>query len=391
MAMPWTNRRGMSLVELLVAVTIFALLVTGALTMLEGQVRAFSIGTERMAILQNLRFAANTLEKDLRTVGSGVPGNQPFLVYAGADVIVFNADYTSNVAGDISAVYVDTTADAAIVSSLTSARRFVLPGTNFAYPDTTYRQAGAPSPAETIIFFFTPDTSTARSDDFVLMRQVNDAPPEVVARNLLRTNGGPFFTYLRLSTPANSAPTITEVPAGSLPLRHTVPIHLSAADTGAAAAIDSIRAVRVRFTATNGATGPAERQFSMSRVIRMPNAGMAVLRSCGDQPILGTALDARVIVDPSTGKDAVELTWNAATDEIAGERDAVRYVLWRRLSSEPEWGDPYISIPIGASPYVYVDTRVTPGESYDYALAVQDCTPAHSQPVIKSGVVIPNS
>jgi hypothetical protein len=40
---------------------------------------------------------------------------------------------------------------------------------------------------------------------------------------------------------------------------------------------------------------------------------------------------------------------------------------------------------------VYVDTRVSPGESYDYALAVQDCTPAHSQPVIKSGVVIPNS
>lgn len=383
------SRRGMTLVEMLVALVVFGILITGALSLLEGQVRAFTLGTDRMTVLQNVRFAANVLEKDLRTVGSGVPGNQPFIMHAGRDVFAFNADYTSNVANDVWTVYRDTTADTLMVSALTPARRLRIPGTSTWYPDTAYVVSGTNSPAETIVFYFEADTTTGRDDDYVLYRQVNDTWPEVVSRNLVRMADEPFFTYLRLASPTGAAPRLDTIPASDLPLVHGVPVHLSAQDTGAVAVVDSIRAVRIRFTATNGVTGPQERRSPMSRLIRLPNAGLAVLQTCGGPPILGSSLGAEAIEIAATNQSAVELTWDPATDETAGEQDVIRYVLWRRQGLAPDWGDPIISLPAGQPSYTYLDTKVVSGESYTYAVAVQDCTPSLSDLAISGEVTVP--
>jgi len=371
------DRRGVTLVELLVSIVLLGLITTVALTTLGSQSRAFSVGNERLGALQNFRYTINALETDLRTIGSGVPGQQPFLVYAGEDVIAFNSNYLSHVEGDVFAVYNDPDAPPQITMSLPRSRRITIPNTSFAYPDTTYEVFGQPSEAETIIFFFVPDSTSARDDAFALYRQVNDAAPELIARNLLRRDGEPFFTYHRLV----GTDTLREVPTGQLPLAHTAKIHGSPADTGRLAVIDEIRAVRVNFAATNGRTGEAERITAGSRMIQVPNAGLAVLQTCGARPIFDAAVHATVVnLAPASAKPvfAVELSWMAAVDEVSGERDVVRYVIWRRDAGTPDWGDPIYSIPSGETTYSYRDTEVTPGESYTYAVAAQDCTPAFS-------------
>lgn len=371
------DERGMTLLELMLSLVIASLLVGTALTFLKQQGQAFSFGTGRMSVLQTHRFVLDVLERDLRTAGSGVPAQQPFLVYADSQVVAFNADHTSRDTADVFAVYIDPDAPANAVQALTRSRRFQIPGTGFTYPDTSYSERNTNSPAETIVFFFDRDTTTARTDDWVLYRQVNDLAPAVVGRNLLRSSGRPFFQYSQLVESDTAASRIDPVPVPWLPLAHSVRAHRSPADTGRASRIDRVRGVRVNFVASNGETGPREQQRAVTRLIRLPNAGMARLQTCGEAPQLGTSLVAAGAVLAS-GERVVQLAWGQAGDENSGERDVVRYVLWRRTTAGGEWGDPYLSIPAGQTTYSYADGDVTPGVTYYYALAAQDCTPSIS-------------
>jgi hypothetical protein len=103
--------------------------------------------------------------------------------------------------------------------------------------------------------------------------------------------------------------------------------------------------------------------------------------------MLGDTLGAAIEPD-SVGGYVARLTWNAAIDETAGERDVSRYVIYRQsLPMSPDWGDPYLSIPAGLLTYQYDDQAIVSGESYIYALAAQDCTPMLST-LEQSGFVI---
>jgi prepilin-type N-terminal cleavage/methylation domain-containing protein len=380
-----TDERGLTLIEMLVALVVFSVVLAGALAFLRAQGRAFSLGSQRVAMLQNGRFAVDLLEKDLRTAGAGAPDIQPSLIYLGASVLAFNANYLTNTPGDVFAVYYNPDAATGSTMAMTKAERTTLPLTSFAYPDTAYLEGGINSNAETITFWFVSDSTTARVDDFVLYRQVNNLTPELVSRNLLQTTGVPFFQYYWLSTVAGTL-TLTQVVNATLPWQHTVPVHLALSDTGPVSRIDSVRAVQVNFTVTNGLSGAAERQRAMSRYMRLPNVGLANKQTCGDEPILGAVLTATW--NPDTA--GVDLAWNAAVDELAGEKDVQRYVIWRRLTSEVAFGDPFLSIPpAGTANYVYTDRDVVPGSAYIYGLAAQDCTPLTSSRVESLQVVIP--
>jgi prepilin-type N-terminal cleavage/methylation domain-containing protein len=381
------DERGFTLVELLVATLLSLVVLSAALAFFSQQGQALRIGTDRSSVLQNQRFALASLRRELRATGSGVPAEQPFLVYAGIDVVAFNSNYATRDPSDPFAVYVDPDAPSAEVQALTKSGRITLPNTSFTYPDTTYREAGTNSPAETIIFYFVLDGTTARTDDYVLMRQVNGATPRVVARNVLQTTGKRFFEYFEVVQSDTSASQVRVIAEGSLPLRHTRPVHGSPADTGSFARIDKLRGVRVNLTVTNGKSGDKEVRRTSTALFRLPNAGQAVLQTCGEAPMFGSGLttDAGITVD---NKPYVRLAWSRAVDESSGERDAVRYVIWRRMSTADEWGDPYISIPSGQASYTYVDEEVTPGAVHYYAIAVQDCTPALSG-VSQASVFVP--
>ena len=287
-----TGTGGFTLVEMLIATAVFGVIVAAALGFMTVQNRAFHVGSERLLMVQNLRYASQSLEMDLRTLGSNVPDGQPGLILADEDVVAFSADHTSNVR-DFSAVYFDRdAADGMVQAPRTSVN---LPNSSYTWPDTVYTAlGGAPSAAELIIFFFQPDTSTTRTDDFVLMRQVNGSTPEVLARDLLNQGSTPFLRYFRKRIYTGQS-SLDSVPDSALPLFHSAKIHGSAGDTASSAKPDSVRAVRVSFRATNGRTGDDERFIDLSRVIDLPNAGIGIMGACGDQPILDGNLQVAVL------------------------------------------------------------------------------------------------
>ncbi len=338
--------QGFTLVELLIVTVVFGVVLSGALGFMTMQHSAFMKGADRLMTLQNLRYAYQTLEIDLTTLGSNVPEGQPAMVLAGEDVIAFTADYTSNLANDVSAVYVDRDAP----NGLVQAPRVTidLPNSPFSWPDTIYQvPGGAPSMAELIIYFFEPDVTTARTDDYVLKRQVNDASPEVLARNLMKQGSTPFFRYFGKRTYTSQSSELDSIPDSDLPLFHSALIHGSTADTANSARGDSIRAVRVSFRSTNGRQGAGEWFADVSRVIDLPGAGYGIVRTCGDEPILGSNLTLQVVI--LEGTPNVKIDWLPATDESIGEKDVIRYVIYRRdVPNTGDWGDPFLSIPAGA-------------------------------------------
>jgi len=385
------DERGLTLPEILIALLVFSAIMAGVLGVLRRENKLMWRASERMNALQNVRYAADELEQELRTAGAVTLGNQPFVVYADTHVFAFNANYVTNTTGDFTAVYYDPDAPDQIAQAMLQSQRYTFPLTSFAYPDTTYKNAaGINSQAETIIFYFTLDTSTTRTDDYLLYRKVNNQPSEVVSRNLLRTAGTPWFQYTTLVSPPSATAYIGIVPAVNLPLKHSVKLHMAPADTGTAARVDSLRGVRITITATNGLTGTEERKRTITRMIRLPNAGLVTRANCGDEPISGIALAAPVVILP-TGEPVVQLTWNPATDENSGEKDVVRYVIWRRRLADPPFTDmdPYISIPAGQPNYVYQDEDVASGDIFFYAVAAQDCTPSLSPLSTAGPVAVP--
>lgn len=377
----------MTLIELMVALTIFAVVITTTVAFMARQNDAFQESIRRLVALRNLRYAATTMSQDLETLGTNVPDGQPALFFAEDDVVAFSADYATNIANDPFAVFHDPDAPSGQVRAPTGA--FTIPNAGVTFPDTAYEASpGVPSPAEVLIFFVAADTGTSRDDDYILFRQVNAAAPEAVARNLLRQGAEPFFSFLRLADDGTGVHALQTFPDSLLPIHHSAVVHLSAADTGRSAFADSIRAVQVRFRATNGLEGAVEDTVDLTRLIPLPNAGFGMLSTCGSQPLLGVSLSAAPVTLP-TGEPAVNLSWSPAVDEAGGEADVVRYVIWRREVGTSGWGDPYRAIPAGAPSYTYQDAAVTPATSYEYALAAQDCTPTLSSLSSPAFVVIP--
>ncbi len=375
----YSRRPGFTLTELLVAMTVFGIVITIVLSFMGATIRNFAEGTRRVDAANTLLFVTGALQRDLRTIGTNVKVGQPSLVYAGADVIVYNADYVSNV-GDPFAVNQDPDAPAGEVSALQLASAITIPGSSQTYPLMNY----AGSDAETIMYYFRPDSSTARDDDLVLFRRVNAAAPEIISENIIRVPDRPLFEYLRL-VPGTDGTELGQVPTGSLPLFHTAPVHGSSADV---AVIDSIRGVRFNVGVTNGRTGADEQRLLQSSTVWLRNTGLAPQKTCGSNPIHNGGLTASLRDD--AGKWVVDLQWNAAADEAGGEEDVMRYVIWRRLTTEPESPDPYLSIPAGNASYIYTDRSVELDQSLQYTIAAQDCTPSLSTKV-NAIVVVPST
>jgi type II secretory pathway pseudopilin PulG len=364
----------MTLVEMMVALVIFSVVLASALGALRSQTRGFDRGSDEMSLLQNMRFAADLMEQEIRAAGNNLATSQPPVVYAGVNAVAFNADLISNTPGDLFAVFVDPDASAAEVGGFALAAAQNIPQSSpaFSYPVADYFG----NVAETIIFFFEPDASTADGSDFRLMRQVNDQTAEVVVRNILPHPDRPFFQYFY-----ENSGRIDSVPSGWYPMSHA-----AAAYTGnQTVRINQLRAVEANYTVSNGRTGAEQRTQQMSFVVSMPNTGIAPPPNCGAAPLLSVAMFAT-----STGwlgAERIDLTWPAAFDDIGGARDVERYVIWRRQGAAP-WGNPYRSIPAGRTGnYTFSDDNVVVGQTYQYSMAAQDCTPLMSPAVTASATV----
>jgi len=364
------RERGFTLMEMLVSLVVLSILMTATIWFFRGVSRAVAGTADRMDVMQNLRYALGTMDRELRNAGAGTTEQQPTLVYISPSVVVFNADIVSPTPNSMTAVNYNPDADPNATDAPTTSQKFTIPGTAILYPDSTYRTTGGElSPAETITYWIAADTAAGHA-------------PDIVARNLEPFPGRPFFDWLQTDTIGN----LFTVAAANLPMRHSVPIHGALGDTGVAARIDSVRAVRVNLYATNGMTGTQQIVREMVTTIRIPNAGLTKQRSCGDQPIFGKTVTATQT--GVAGAPAITLTWSPATDETAGEKDVEKYVIYRRTLAGT-FDDALQSIPAGQASYTFTDTALLDDSTYVYQVTALDCTPLESTPSTTASVLTP--
>jgi prepilin-type N-terminal cleavage/methylation domain-containing protein len=379
--MPTRRRNGFSLVELMIAIVVMAVVLAGTMNFFMGQSRTFRKATTDMVLLQNARFATDLLNEHFRSVGANLTVGQPAIIYADQKTFAFNADYATNIAGDIDAIYYEPKAPLLEVQSLLMAQAFTIPQSSpaLSYPAGDYKTgAGVPSPAEAISFWFAPDTETTRSDDYVLLRQVNASTPEVVVRNVLPDSVYPFFRYMYLSKDGSGNDIIDTIPGATLPITYA---------SSPIIANDQMRGVIISFIVSNGLADTAERTRPVSVIASLPNVGMRALQTCGGPPLpVGAPTAAWNAVTHS-----IDLTFTASPDETGGERDVIRYAITRKSTSSPVWRNVAFIPAGGASPYPYSDPSVVQGGgiTYWYAVAAQDCTPAFSSTLSSPGITPP--
>jgi prepilin-type N-terminal cleavage/methylation domain-containing protein len=375
-------RAGVTLIELLIAVTVLTLLVASTYMLFESQSESFRSNTSRFDLVQNARGSLEATERVVRTMGAGVTGNQPMLVYGANDVLSFNTDFVERDTVDMRwAAYWNPDAVQAetVVWEASAAAAIPLSSPSYVYPAETYLLGnGSRSPAETWTFTFDLDTGTPRSDDYVLRQQINSGSAEVVARNILpASNGAPFFQYL-MERNLGTEDTLITASGALLPLiRRPLVAGLSAADSASYVRPDSVRAVRLNYRVTNGLTGTDERIREVQSLVETPNNGVSMPTICGRSPLPVGAFSATEV---GTLQGRVALTWARSADQDAGEVDVRQYVLWRRKTIEPAFG-PVLLVVRTESDTVTYTTEVTdndPGESYIFGIAAQDCTPAFS-------------
>lgn len=381
------HRAGFTLIELLIAMVVLGLVMASALSIFRSQSRNFRVGGTKMELNQNIRYSVSTIDRVLRTLGAGTAADQPMLVYAADDAITFNSNFASDVA-DGNAVYVNSDLPAGAINSMTTALTITLPNTAIVYPTADYFWgAGTPSRAETISFYFRPDSTTAADpNDYILFQRVNAMPPELVARHIRAYPGRPFFEYWYDSTNVSGQLFSRQLAAARVPVRHLSAFHGAQSDTGTSALADSIRMVRVNLVVTNGLMNADSASRRLSTMIRIPNNGLVTVKTCGDAPILGGTLTAipNAVGDPPF----VELQWSPSVDETSGERDVSQYNVYFRVQGTPPW-QPFTTIAAGQASYdITHGAGLIAGQTYEYAVAAQDCSPAESNLIISAPTLV---
>jgi len=376
--------RGFTLMEMMVSLVVLSIVMSSAIWFFRGVSKAVAGTADRMDAMQNLRYGISTLDRELRNAGAGTTTYQPTLVYISSNTVVFNADLVSNIPNSPTAVNYNPDVNPNAVSAVTTSQKFAIPGTSIYYPDSTYRTTGGDlSPAETITYWFTADSTASVTGLYLLMRQVNNNTPDVVARNLMPVAGQPFFSWLQTDTIGN----LFTVASTNLPMRHTVPFHGALGDTGVASRIDSIRAVSVSLLATNGLSGTQQITRALQTTIRIPNAGLATPRACGDQPLFGKTVTATELGGDTIPQ--IKLTWAPATDETGGQKDVEKYLVYRRTAASSYAGAMDV-VAAGQSSYSYTDGTVRNDSTYYYQVTAVDCTPQESIPSASNGVTVPH-
>jgi prepilin-type N-terminal cleavage/methylation domain-containing protein len=379
-----SRRQGFTLLEIMISITILLLVFAIAVPLFRSQVRAMGSTAGRSDAQQNVRFAASTIERQLRVAGAGVADQQPLLVQADPYAVTFNADYaardTAAEGGAFGAVYFDSDLPIGSTMSMTPARQVTLPLSTVAWPTASYfRGGGPPSAAETISFWMAPDNSPGSKGRYALFRRVNAMPVDTLARGMVLDSKVPPFTYQII----DAAGLVQNVPASSLPAIH-VAVHGSPSDTAASAITDQIRFVKVHFNGSFIERDGTVSERVVDASVRLLNAGLLNHATCGEAPVFGQSVTAAVVAG------TVVLTWSNSSDETGGEKDVEKYVISRRHPADV-FADPLAAIPAGITSYNFADTQVSSGDQWIYGVAAEDCGGQFSPMSVSNQVTIPTT
>jgi Tfp pilus assembly protein PilW len=142
-------RRGFTLAELLLGLTLTVLVFASAVPFFKVQTRAVTADMGRADALLTARFAQNTLDRELRNIGIGVepmntalgiPRNQPKIVQAADFAVTFNSNLVTVDTADVAAVHYDPNVPVSLTNAM-PASAVTLPLSSITYPDYTYRKS----------------------------------------------------------------------------------------------------------------------------------------------------------------------------------------------------------------------------------------------------------
>lgn len=379
------GKRGFTLAELLLSITITIAVFSAAVPFFTLQMRQLAQNLGRSDAQQTARFAQNAVDRELRNVGIavtpmqpalGIARNQPKIVLAHPFAVTFNSNLVANDTNEVNAVYYDPNVPSTMTQALAGTGMVSLPKTNRAYPDFVYKDAtGLLSPAETISYWASVDSTSGFSDEYILFRRVNDGPVVVVARGLRVPSGQAMFSYTRVfATGAVGA-----VPVGSLPIHWDDASQL--ADSIRTASL-TVRGVFRGYNLRNQATN-YERLVTTQT--NMANIGLSQRSSCGDVPLNPGMPGMTKFTDGFGNTTKIRIAFAASPDEASGERDVERYAIFRREVGDP-WLEPLAVVGKGGGPYIYEDFDIQPGTSFEYGVAAQDCSPANSSILTSAAV-----
>ena len=364
---PASDRSGFTLLEMIIAMTVMAIALGLTVPFFRTEVQAFGNIAGRDDAQQNARYGVGMIDRELRVAGVGVVDPQPLIVQAAPYAITFNVDLVSRDINDRGAAYYDPDIDPNAAASLPRTSKITLPLSLVQYPDSNYNQAaGALSDAETISYWVALDPDPSAGGTYALFRRVNALPATVVAKALVLPTGEPAFRYFKADTLGQ----LVEIPQNMLPIYHSAAIHNSKADTAKSALTDSIRVVRVRITGQFIDRKGVKNTRPIETGVRIMNAGLLHFHTCGDPPILSSAIVATASSVPSR---KVVVTWNSSVDQSSGEKDVEQYSIYRRSSANPLFSEPIASIPGGTPTYAFTDTQVQAGDQLVYGIAAVDC------------------
>jgi prepilin-type N-terminal cleavage/methylation domain-containing protein len=380
------NRGGFTLIEMMIALTVFTILGAVAIQMFVSQTRAVYYTAGRTDAENNAVFAADFIDHDLRVAGQGVVTTQPVLVEIGPNGMAFNADIVTNDTATVTtASYYDPSVPDSLTLAIPASSAVALQQSGTAYPATTYYQStGVLSNAELLQYWVVADpTQPVASKLYVMYRRVNDGPSVLLAKNILirATDVAPFQYYKDSSYTGNTNPYDQLYPVTT-----GFPYTFTVAATHADTILTKIREVEVRL---NGVfTDPRGNQTirDVDNRIRIPNLGLPEVASCGTTVAAPATLTATV---GAVGSGIINLAWPASTDETSGALDVRVYLVYRRLSTTPatQWGTPLLTIPSGSTTYAYSDTPPV-GSAYYYGVVAQNCTPSVSPITQQTGAAV---
>ncbi|MEP7384585.1 MAG: hypothetical protein ABI910_23125 [Gemmatimonadota bacterium] len=379
------NRRGYSLGELLLTMTITIGVFAAAVPFFTMQMRALAQDVGRTDAQQTARYAQNTVDRELRNIGigvqpmdasQGIPRNQPKVIQAHAYSVTFNTDLIANDTADVEAVYYDPNVPLGLTIAMTTGATVSLPFSSKSYPDYTYRKSDRSlSFAETVSYWVSADSSAASgSNMYVLWRRVNDGANSVVATGIRITTGQPFFKYSRV------------LPSGSIDSVYTSALPIYWDQTGSIA--DSIRTVTLTVNGVFKGYNLQNRSQTFVRTVKsetaLANIGLSQRNSCGDVPLNpGIPIVANVNI---SGVDRVQVTWTASPDEAGGEKDIERYAVFRRVAGS-SWTEPISQVgKSNSASYMWEDFNLVPGVTFEYGVSAQDCSPANSSMRVSSAI-----
>lgn len=411
------NRRkfagGFSLVEMMIAVFVGALLIMISYHVLTTQKKAADAQNQYIGAQQNARIALETLEKELRLAGLNIDdfNGQPIFIDAAPYQVIINADISGGVMG----VPGMTIYQSVPLHDGTYYVPGMLPGENIAALGRYNNNA------ETIRYSLDRDDNgivnasdaydeSRNPDDYAIYREENGTKKDIIAYGIRGRENYPdgeipepvFKYYGDFNDDGNiilwgdnngdgslnqaEIAAITAVPQNLLTKIVEVEIVIEAESP----------MMEAGYAGRHSTSGHprAYRSVTMSSKVRPRNVGTgsANLHACGLPPASPTSLSA--VDTPKDEGESITLDFNSSYDELNGEEDVFNYAVYRREGGGGDWVCIGAITPTGVNSYVWYDDKHAllggpePGIDYYYVVTAWDCRPQESGPSNVAGPVM---